>query len=76
MDVNWHGILDAVIAGAVIGILGFAWKMSTGFGILVASVKDIRDNHLPHLQADLTELRQQFVAHLQVGDRSKSGIVG
>ena len=69
MGVNWHGILDVVIAGAVIGILGFAWKMSTGFGILVASVRDIRDNHLPHLQADLTELRKQFIAHLQLGGK-------
>lgn len=66
---DYHGFLDI---GAVVGIGTMIWKLSRAITALSSAtdhlagdVKEIRDNHFPHLQSEVSGLRQDFVRHLE-----------
>jgi len=67
-----HSILDAVASLGIIAIGSLLWKVSSRFTQvatrlegLADDVRDIRTNHLPHLQDDLTNLRDRFIDHIE-----------
>lgn len=66
METKWlHDLFDGVASVGILGILGYVAKASRAFTKLQVGLDDIRENHLPHLQIDIRELRDQFIEHLQ-----------
>lgn len=52
-----------------VGVGGVLWgmfKLVMSAQSIKTTVELISTNHIPHLQADLTELRQAFITHLNV----------
>lgn len=58
-------ILETV--GTVV-VVGFLWRIASTIGTLQGQFVTLMTNHLPHLQAELVELRRDLTSHMNKGN--------
>ena len=49
----------------IIGIIAVTWRIATQLATLQTSVTMLIDNHIPHLEEEIKNLRQSFIIHLE-----------
>jgi cob(I)alamin adenosyltransferase len=54
---DFHGIVELVGVGGMLTAAGFLWKISGAFATVKTQVTEIRDNHIPHLNEDISEVK-------------------
>ena len=78
-QVQFHQVMEAVITAGVLGGMKFLWNIRDDFKAVALDVRDLKINHLPHLEekiniigTDVKEVREAFVDHL-LREASQSG---
>ena len=49
----------------IAGIVGVTWLIATRLATLQATLTLLIDNHLPHLENEIAQMRKDFTTHLE-----------
>ena len=80
-QVQFHQVMEAVITAGVLGGMKFLWNIRDDFKTVALDVRDIKVNHLPHMEEKidivsngLDGLNKAFIEHLlREADAAKGG---
>ena len=64
-----HRSVEAILALGLVGVGKLIWNLSATLATLNANMTVLMNNHLPHLEGEIKQLKDAFLEHLLKGDK-------